>query len=370
MCDCEGGDRLNSPLERDVERTLQGVLERIGPLDEGAMTAARTRQDLLTKPTGSLGRLEELSVILAGIRGTTTPSFPMKAVTVMAADHGVAAEGVSAYPAEVTPAMVANFAAGGAAINVIARHVGARVVVTDVGVNADLSALQGVRHRKVRRGTANMAQGPAMTREEALEAIAIGLELVDELVDEGVSMVATGEMGIGNTTASSAVIAALTGRPPAEVTGRGTGIAEETLPHKVAVVERSLAVNRPDPADPVDVLAKVGGLEIAALTGVILGAAAARVPVVMDGFISSAAALAAVRMCPAAAPYVLPSHVSVEVGHQVVLDELGLVPLFDLQMRLGEGTGAALAMCILDAAAKTLAEMATFESAGVANRIH
>jgi len=361
--------RFERGAEHTLEHTLGSTLERVGPLDEGAMAAARTRQDLLTKPTGSLGRLEELSVILAGIRGTVTPSFPVKAVAVMAADHGVTAEGVSAYPAEVTPAMVANFAAGGAAINVIARHVGARVVVTDVGVNADLSALQGVRHRKVRWGTANMAQGPAMSRGEALQAISVGLELVDELVSEGVSMVATGEMGIGNTTASSAVIAALTGRPVAEVTGRGTGIAEQTLPHKVAVVEKSLAVNQPDPADPVDVLAKVGGLEIAALTGVILGGAAARIPVVMDGFISSAAVLAAVRMCPAARPYVLPSHVSAELGHQVVLDELGLAPLFDLQMRLGEGTGAALAMSILDAAAKTLAEMATFESAGVANRI-
>ena len=211
------------------------------------------------------------------MRGNGGTTFSSKVVAVMAADHGVTAEGVSAYPPEVTPAMVANFAAGGAAINVIGRHVGARVVVTDVGVNADLSALEGIRHRKVRWGTANMAQGPAMTREEALAAIVVGLELVEELVADGVAMVATGEMGIGNTTASSAVIAALTGRPAAEVTGRGTGIAEQTLPHKIAVVEKALAVNRPDPADPVDVLAKVGGLEIAALTGVVLGAAAARV---------------------------------------------------------------------------------------------
>jgi nicotinate-nucleotide--dimethylbenzimidazole phosphoribosyltransferase len=285
----------------------------------------------------------------------------------MAADHGVVAEGVSAFPAEVTPAMVVNMVHGGAGINVIGRHVGARVVVTDVGVNADLSAAD-IRHDKIRMGTANMAQGPAMTRDEAVRAIESGIRLVEEELEKGLDIIATGEVGIGNTTAASAVIAALTGLPAIRVTGRGTGIAEDMLPHKAAVIERALAVNGPDRDDPVDVLAKVGGLEIAALTGVILGAAAKRRPVVMDGFISSAAALAAVRLCGAAAGYILPSHVSVEVGHQVVLDELGLIPLFDLQMRLGEGTGAVLAMSILDAAAKTLAEMATFESAGVANK--
>jgi nicotinate-nucleotide--dimethylbenzimidazole phosphoribosyltransferase len=347
---------------------LDDTIRRIGPLDEAAMRAAEARQASLTKPMNALGRLEALSIQLAGITGSATPVFPDQVVIVMAADHGVTAEGVSAYPAEVTPGMVANFAAGGAAINVISRHIGARVIVADVGVNADISALQGIRHRKIRQGTANMARGPAMTRDEALQAIGIGIELTDEAVSEGASMFGTGEMGIGNTTAASAVIAALTGRPVSEVTGRGTGIALEALPHKVAVIERALTVNHPDPSDPVDVLAKVGGLEIAALTGVVLGAAARRRPVVMDGFISAAAVLAAVRLCPAAAAYILPSHVSVEVGHQVVLDELGLVPLFDLQMRLGEGTGAALAMSIIEAAAKTLAEMATFESAGVANR--
>ncbi len=343
-------------------------MQNIGPLDPEAMRAAEARQAILTKPTSALGRLETLSIHLAGIAGQATPTFPDKVIAVMAADHGVTAEGVSAYPAEVTPGMVANFAAGGAAINVIARHVGARVIVTDVGVNADISALEGIRHRKIRMGTANMAQGPAMTREEAIRAIEIGIEVVEEAVAEGASMFATGEMGIGNTTASSAIIAVLTGRPAGEVTGHGTGISADALPHKIAVIEKAIAVNRPDPSDPVDVLAKVGGLEIAALTGVILGAAARRRPVVMDGFISSAAALAAVRLCPAAVDYILPSHVSVEAGHRVVLEELGLVALFDLQMRLGEGTGAALATSIIDAAAKTLAEMATFESAGVANR--
>ena len=259
-----------------------------------------------------------------------------------------------------------NFAAGGAAINVLARHVGARVTVTDVGVNADLGGAPGIRHKKVRMGTANMAAGAAMTREQAVAAIEAGIELVEEELGRGLDLIATGDMGIGNTTASSAVIAVLTGKPAAVVTGRGTGITKEALPAKIAVIEKAVAVNRPDPADPVDVLAKVGGLEIAALTGVFLGAAAHRVPVVMDGFISAAAALAAVRLCHECVDYILPSHVSIEVGHQVVLEELGMVPLFDLEMRLGEGTGAALAMSVIEASARILAEMATFESAGVA----
>jgi nicotinate-nucleotide--dimethylbenzimidazole phosphoribosyltransferase len=233
-------------------------------------------------------------------------------------------------------------------------------------VNADLGGAAGVRHKKVRPGTANMARGPAMSRDEALQAIAVGIELVDEELSPGLDMIATGDMGIGNTTASSAVIAALTGLSVSDVTGRGTGITVEALGVKIGVIERALVVNAPDPSDPIDVLAKVGGLEIAALAGVVLGAAANRVAIVMDGFISAAAALAAVRLCHEAVDYILPSHVSVEKGHQVVLDELGLIPLFDLEMRLGEGTGAALAMSIIEASAKILDEMATFESAGVA----
>ena len=345
---------------------LAQTIARIQPLDRAAMSAAEARQLQLTKPPRALGRLEALSIQLAGITAKPRPRLDHKLVAVMAADHGVVAEGVSAFPAEVTPGMVMNFAAGGAAINVLARQVGARVLVTDVGVNADLSAAAGVRQRKVRMGTANMALGPAMTRDEALRAIGVGIDLVDEELRNGLDIVATGDMGIGNTTASSAVIAALTGLPVARVTGRGTGITAEALAGKVAVIEKALAVNAPDPSDPVDVLAKVGGLEIAALTGVVLGAAANRVPVVMDGFISAAAVLAAVRLCHEAVDYILPSHVSIEIGHQAVLDELGLIPLFDLEMRLGEGTGAALAMGIIEAAARILDEMATFESAGVA----
>src|SRR5450759_3880527 len=242
------------------------------------MRAAEARQLQLTKPPKALGRLETLSIQLAGIQGRPLPVIEDKAIAVMAADHGVTAEGVSAFPAEVTPGMVFNFAAGGAGINVIGRHVGARVLVTDVGVNADLSAAEGVRQKKVRMGTANMAQGPAMTREQAVRAIEIGIELVEEELDNGLDIIATGEMGIGNTTAASAAIAALTGEPAATVTGRGTGISAEALPAKVAVIEKALAVNQPDAKDPIDVLAKVGGLEIAAMTGVFLGGARRRAP--------------------------------------------------------------------------------------------
>jgi nicotinate-nucleotide--dimethylbenzimidazole phosphoribosyltransferase len=348
-----------------VTDLLDLTIRRILPLDADAMRAAEARQVQLTKPPKALGRLETMSIQLAGIQGRPVPVIEHKAVAVMAADHGVVAEGVSAYPAEVTPAMVLNFAAGGAAINVLSRHVGARVAVTDVGVNADLSGAPGVRHKKVRMGTANMAQGPAMTRAEAVQAIEVGIELVQEELGKGLDIIATGEMGIGNTTAASAVIAALTGEPVARVTGRGTGITTEALPAKIAVIEKALAANRPDASDPLDVLAKVGGLEIAAMAGVFLGGAANRVPVVMDGFISAAAALVAVRLCHECVDYILPSHVSIEVGHQIVFNELGLTPLFDLQMRLGEGTGAALSMSIIEAAARILGEMATFESAGV-----
>jgi nicotinate-nucleotide--dimethylbenzimidazole phosphoribosyltransferase len=348
-----------------VTDLLAHTIRHVRPLDADAMRVAEARQLQLTKPPKALGRLETLSIQLAGIQGREQPVIVDKAIAVMAADHGVVAEGVSAFPAEVTPAMVLNMVAGGAGINVIGRHVGARVVVTDVGVDADLSGAD-IRHDKVRMGTANMAQGPAMSRDEAVRAIESGIRLVEEEMENGLDIIATGEVGIGNTTAASAVIAVLSGEPPARVTGRGTGISRDALAAKVATIEKALAVNQPDPTDPVDVLAKVGGLDIAGMTGVFLGGAAHRIPVVMDGFISAAAALAAVRLCHECVDYILPSHVSIEIGHQVVLDELGLVPLFDLQMRLGEGTGAALSMSIIEASSRILSEMATFESAGVA----
>jgi nicotinate-nucleotide--dimethylbenzimidazole phosphoribosyltransferase len=348
---------------------IRELIGRVGAPDAEAAAAARERQAQLTKPSGSLGRLEELAIQLAGITGQPRPRFPRKAVLVFAADHGVAAAGVSAYPQTVTAQMVLNFLAGGAAINVLARQAGARVVVADLGVAAELPDHPGLIRRKVGRGTRNLAEGPAMTGAEATAAIAIGEAILAAEVARGLDLVATGDMGIGNTTASSAIVAACTGRPVADVTGRGTGVDDRGWERKVAAIERALAVNRADAADPLDVLAKVGGYEIAGLVGVILGAAARRLPVLVDGFISGAAALVAVKLCPPARDYLIAAHQSAEVGHAVVLDRLELVPLLRLNLRLGEGTGAALAMPLVDAAAAVLAEMATFAEAGVSGKV-
>jgi len=346
---------------------LETIIAAIPPLDEEAQRDARTRQDALTKPQGSLGRLEELVVQLAGMTGEYVPQVERRAIIIMVGDHGVTAEGVSAYPAAVTPQMVYNFLAGGAAINAVARHVGAHVVVVDVGVAAELSHPQ-LQARKVAFGTANMTRGPAMTREQALAAIAVGLDVVAAEIAEGVDLLGTGEMGIGNTTAASAITAALLGTPVADVTGYGTGINETQRQHKIAQIERALAVNTPNRNDPLDVLTKVGGLEIAGLVGVILGAAAQRIPVVIDGFISGAAALIAARLAPRARDYLIAGHRSVERGHQLILVALGLEPLLDLGLRLGEGTGAALAMDVIGAAVRVHREMATFDEAAVSNR--
>ncbi len=329
------------------------------------MAAARERQNNLTKPAGSLGRLEELSIRVAGIQGRARPRVEQKAIITMAGDHGVCREGVSAYPAEVTPQMVYNFLRGGAAINALARHVGARMVVVDVGVAVDLRPHPELVKRKVAYGTANIAEGPALTVAQAREAIEVGIAVVEDEIARGLDVVGTGDMGIGNTTPSSAVVAAFTGEPVALVTGRGTGLDDEGLRQKIRTIERALAVNQPDPGDGLDVLAKVGGLEIAGLAGVILGAAANRVVVVIDGFISGAAALVAHALCPAVRDYMVAAHLSVEIGHQAVMRRLGLVPLLDLNMRLGEGTGAALGISIVEAAVKVLNEMATFAEAGV-----
>ena len=343
-------------------------LPSIPPLDHTAETAARLRQDTLTKPPGSLGRLEALSIQLAAITGQARPSVARKTVIVMAGDHGVTAEGVSAYPSEVTPQMVLNFAHGGAAINVLARQAGARIVVVDVGVAADLPAQPNVISRKVAHGTQNMALGPALTRDQAEAALQVGLDVIADEIDRGLDLVATGDMGIGNTTASAAIVAAITGEPIALVTGRGTGIDDNGLARKIAVIERALAVNRPDPADALDVLAKVGGLEIGGLAGVMLGAAARRVPVVIDGFISGAAALIAAGLAPEVKPYLIASHQSVEIGHRILLEYLGLRPLLNLDLRLGEGTGAVLAFNLVEASARILNEMATFAEAGVSDK--
>jgi nicotinate-nucleotide--dimethylbenzimidazole phosphoribosyltransferase len=340
-------------------------LPHIPPPDLAAAESARARQATLTKPPGSLGRLEELSIQLAGLTGRAQPSVARKAVIVMAGDHGVTAEGVSAYPSEVTPQMVLNFLRGGAAINVLARQAGARVVVVDVGVAADLAPTPGLEICKVARGTQNLARGPAMTRAQAEQAITAGLHVIEAESARGLDLVATGDMGIGNTTPSAAITAAITGCSPAQAAGRGTGLDDAGLQRKIAVVERALAVNQPNPADALDVLHKLGGLEIAGLTGVMVGAAARRIPVVVDGFISGAAALIAAGLAPGVKPYLIAAHLSVEAGHRHVLQHLGLRPLLDLDLRLGEGTGAALAFHLAEAAVRVLGEMATFAEAGV-----
>jgi nicotinate-nucleotide--dimethylbenzimidazole phosphoribosyltransferase len=350
-----------SPL---IDLTLEGI----APLDEEAMAAAQARQDTLTKPLGSLGRLEDLSVMLAGMFGDPIPQIRRKSVILAAGDHGVVAEGVSAYPQEVTPQMVYNFLRGGAGINVLARHAGAEIVILDAGVAADLEPHPLLRSVKVAHGTANMAVGPAMTREQAIRCLEIGIDAAKEQIGEGADLVACGDMGIGNTTASSAITAVITGADPSVTTGRGTGLDDPGLAHKVAVIRRAIEVNNPDPKDGLDVLIKVGGLEIGVLAGAMLGTAASRRPVVVDGFISGAAALIAWLISPSARDYFIAAHQSVEPGHRVGLDAMGLTPLLDMGMRLGEGTGAALAMHLIEASARCLAEMATFAEAGVSER--
>ncbi len=339
----------------------------VPPLDQNTMNQARTRQQQLTKPPGSMGHLEEIAIHMAGITHQARPIIQRKAVIIMAADHGVTAEGVSAYPSEVTPQMVLNFLHGGAAINALALHAGAEVVVVDIGVAEEIQH-PDLLSRKVMSGTANMVQGPAMTRAQAQAAINVGMDVAISLIQQGVDMLATGEMGIGNTTASSAITAVLAQVPVQLVTGRGTGIDDAQLAHKVAIIERAIAKNSPDATDPLDVLAKVGGLEIAGLVGVILAAATHSVPVVIDGFISGAAALVATQLVPAVRDYLFAGHVSVESGHHVILEQLKLSPILELNLRLGEGTGAVLAMTIIDAALRMHREMATFADAGVSDK--
>ena len=351
-----------------MESILATTVRQIGPLDETAARAARARQDELTKPQGSLGRLEELSIQFAGITRQPRPRFQQPVVITMAADHGIARQGVSAYPSEVTPQMILNFLHGGAAINVLARHVGARVVVVDMGVAADLPAHPEMISRKIAKGTSDFSIGPAMSRDEARRTVDAGIEIVTREIERGADLIATGDMGIGNTTPSSAIVAAITRLPVAQVTGRGTGVDDQGLARKIDAIERGLKVNRPDPSDGLDILSKVGGFEIGGLAGVMIGAAARRVPVVIDGFISGAAALIALTLAPAVQPYLIASHRSVEIGHRAVYSQLHLEPLLDLNLRLGEGTGAALAISLCLAAAKILDEMATFEQAGVSEK--
>jgi len=348
-----------------VAELLFATIEMIKPLDEGAMAEARARQDILTKPPGSLGMLEELSIHLAGIQGKPIPQIKDKAIITMAGDHGVVAENIGNWPQEVTVQMVYNFLNGGAGINVLARQVGARIIVVDMGVAADMKPHPQLLSRKIAYGTHNMSLGPAMTAEQAVKAIEAGIEVAAAEVANGLDIVGTGDMGIGNTTASSAICAAMTDKPVTEVTGRGTGISDEQLAHKIEVINKTLVTNHPNPKNPLGVLAKVGGFEIGGLVGVMLAAAAYRVPVVIDGFISGAAALIATALAPVLKDYIIAAHVSAEAGHAVMLNHLGLKPLLDLGMRLGEGTGAALGIFLAEAAARIMAEMATFGEAGV-----
>jgi len=348
-------------------KTLNETCAAIRPTDPEIGRRTQARLDAKTKPPGSLGRLEELAVRVASARGLEVPELPRKAIVVMAGDHGVAAQGVSAYPQEVTAQMVANFVRGGAAINVLARLAEIEVVVVDMGVKTPVR-LPGVLDRWMGPGTRDLSVEPAMTRERAVAALEAGIGLADDLSGRGVALLGVGEMGIANTTAASALAACLLGTTPEAMAGRGTGLDDAALSRKVEVIRRALALHAPTPPEPLDALARLGGFEIAGMAGVVLGAAARRIPVVVDGFISSAAALGAVRLAPAAKGYLLVAHRSAEPGHRPVLEALGMPPLLDLGMRLGEGTGAALAMTLVEAAIRILHEMATFAEAGVSGR--
>jgi nicotinate-nucleotide--dimethylbenzimidazole phosphoribosyltransferase len=344
---------------------LAETCRAIVPVDGEAVCRMRQCLDSKTKPRGSLGVLEDLACQIASISGAVLPPLPRKAVVVMAADHGIAEEGVSAYPAEVTAQMMRNFAAGGAAINVLARQAEARVVVVDMGTKSPMKGIVKSLNNWLGPGTANFTRGPAMNKDTAVRGVEIGIGVAAELAADGIGLIGVGDMGIANTTAASALTAVLCGEAVERVTGRGTGIDDAGWQRKIRAIERALAVNRPDPVDPLDTLAKVGGFEIAGLAGVLLGAAVRRIPVLLDGFITGAAALIAVRLCPAVRGYLIASHRSVEPGHQAVLRAVGLRPLLDLQLRLGEGTGAVLAMHLVEASLRIVHEMATFPAAGV-----
>jgi nicotinate-nucleotide--dimethylbenzimidazole phosphoribosyltransferase len=351
-----------------VTDLLTRTLAAIGTPDAAARAAAADRLDGMTKPPGSLGRIEDLAVTLAGIAGTCPPPLPEPAVVaVFAADHGVHAQGVSPWPQEVTAQMVANFAAGGAAVNAFARAVGATVQVVDVGVAGPLAPLPGVRDRRVADGTADLAEGPALTRAQAQAGVEVGIATAHELVDEGYRCLLTGDMGIANTTAAALLICAFTGAEPERATGRGTGIDDATLAHKTAVVTAALARHRPDQADPIGVLAAFGGLEHAAIAGFVLGAAQRRVPVLLDGVNAGAGALAAAALRPAARAFCVAGHRSAEPGHRLALGHLGLDPLLDLGLRLGEGTGAVLALPLLRAAVQALHDVASFAGTGISD---
>ncbi len=345
---------------------LKKTINEIGELDRVAMEKAQGRLDSLIKPPGSLGVLEEIAVRLAGITGNPRPEIREKAVIIMAGDHGVLEEGVSIAPQEVTVQMLPTFLTGVAGIGVLAKHAGARIVVVDVGVAVPVD-YPGILCRKVKAGTGNIAAGPAMSRKEAVKALEVGIEVAREEIDRGADLLATGDMGIGNTTPSSAILAAFGGYTAEDVAGRGTLVNDQVMRLKIAAINRALELNRPDAEDGLDVLSKVGGLEIAGLAGVILGAAARRTPVLIDGFITTAAALVASKLAPRTRDYMIASHLSGEQGHRLMLEQLGLTPVVHLNMRLGEGTGAAVTMSLVEAATKILREMASFDEVAVSD---
>ncbi len=344
--------------------TLEKTLKNIGMTDSKAIKAAGRKLDSLTKPKGSLGVLEDIVLKLAGIKGFPLTDFRDKVVVIMAGDHGVVEEGVSAFPQEVTPQMILNFINGGAAVSVFVRHVGARIVCVDVGVASDMDHPKVI-NKKVMRGTRNMTKGPAMTRQEAIRALEVGIEMANTEIDKGADLLGTGEMGIGNTTPSSAILAVYSNKPLEQLVGKGTGLNDKGLSLKINAIKKAIELNNPDPNDPVGVLSKVGGLEIGAIAGLILGAAARRVPVVVDGFISTAGALIASKIEPRVCDYIIASHSSEEPGHKIMLELIGLEPMLYTRMRLGEGTGAALAFSIVEASVKMINEMASFDEAGV-----
>jgi nicotinate-nucleotide--dimethylbenzimidazole phosphoribosyltransferase len=353
---------------------IESTVKTIKPVNADWYDIAQKHLDNLTKPLGSLGRLEEFAQRLVAITENRKPVLDKKVIFTFAGDHGIVDEGVSAYPKEVTPQMVLNFLRGGAGINVLARHAGAEVVVVDIGVDFDFAEIATqrdvpLRIMKVMKGTRNFAKGPAMTKDEAVKCIESGIELATDYAKKGYKMAGTGDMGIGNTTPSSAIASVLTGIPVREVTGRGTGISDEALERKIRVIDDAIRLNKPDPNDAIDVLSKVGGTEIGGIAGLILGAASKRMSIVIDGFISTAGALIAHTIEPSVKDYMFAAHNSVEKGHRVMLKAMGLAPILDLGLRLGEGTGAALAMLMIEAGLKISREMATFQEAGVTDEI-
>ena len=351
-----------------MQETISQTLEKIQPVSSNLLDKAQAHLDSLTKPPSSLGKLEELAKRYVAIQNNESPTLKKISTVVFAADHGVTAEGISAYPPEVTAQMVINFLNKGAAVNVLANHINAEVTIVDIGVNFQFESHPNLLDRKIALGTKNFSKEPSMTRSQAETSIVTGIEIATESAKKGIDILTTGEMGIGNTTPSSAIFSILGNTPVEYVTGRGTGIDDSTLTKKISIIIKGIDLHKPNPDDPIDILAKVGGFEIGGIAGLILGAAAQKIPVVVDGFISGAGAALALKMSPSAGDYIFPSHRSTEPGHKIFFELLGYPPLFDLNMRLGEGTGALLAVNLIQSAIKIYKEMATFQSAGVSNK--